>query len=98
PRPNETRGCLRGGSCLPQRASHDPHAGAVGAGQCECDERRSCQLGTVNGAPRSSSAFASLAGAVLLLGIADSMVGSYAVLFAADEVGLGPVQIGVFAS
>ncbi len=26
------------------------------------------------------------------------MVGSYAVLFAADEVGLGPVQVGVFAS
>jgi SET family sugar efflux transporter-like MFS transporter len=52
----------------------------------------------VNRAPRSSSAFASLAGAVLLLGIADSMVGSYAVLFAADEVGLDPVQVGVFVS
>ena len=36
--------------------------------------------------------------AVLLLGIADSMVGSYAVLFAADEVGLTPFQVGVFAS
>jgi MFS transporter, SET family, sugar efflux transporter len=43
-------------------------------------------------------AFGPLAVAVLLLGIADSMVGSYAVLFAADEVGLGPLQIGVFAS
>jgi SET family sugar efflux transporter-like MFS transporter len=32
-----------------------------------------------------------LATAVLLLGIADSMVGSYAVLFAADEVGLSPL-------
>jgi SET family sugar efflux transporter-like MFS transporter len=39
-----------------------------------------------------------LATAVLLLGIADSMVGSYAVLFAADEVGLSPLQVGVFAS
>jgi SET family sugar efflux transporter-like MFS transporter len=48
--------------------------------------------------PRASSAFASLAGAVLLLGIADSMVGSYAVLFAADEVGLSPIQVGVFVS
>lgn len=49
--------------------------------------------------PRSSSAaFASLAGAVLLLGIADAMVGSYAVLFAADEVGLGPVQVGLVMS
>jgi MFS transporter, SET family, sugar efflux transporter len=43
-------------------------------------------------------AFATLATAVLLLGIADSMVGSYAVLFAADEVGLSPVQVGVFSS
>jgi len=45
-----------------------------------------------------TKAFVPLAGAVLLLGIADSMVGSYAVLFAADEVGLGPVQVGVFVS
>ena len=44
------------------------------------------------------SAFTALAAAVLLLGIADSMVGSYAVLFAADEVGLSPLQVGVFAS
>jgi SET family sugar efflux transporter-like MFS transporter len=35
---------------------------------------------------------------VLLLGIADSMFGSYAVLFAADEVGLSPLQVGLFAS
>jgi SET family sugar efflux transporter-like MFS transporter len=43
-------------------------------------------------------AFGPLGTAVLLLGIADSMVGSYFVLFAADEVGLGPVQIGVVVS
>jgi SET family sugar efflux transporter-like MFS transporter len=43
-------------------------------------------------------AFVSLGLAVLLLGIADSMVGSYAVLFAADEVGLTPLQVGAFAS
>ena len=46
----------------------------------------------------STWAFVSLGLAVLLLGIADSMVGSYAVLFAADEVGLTPLQVGVFAS
>ena len=45
-----------------------------------------------------SRALTPLAAAVLLLGIADSMVGSYLVLFAADEVGLSPLQIGVFAS
>lgn len=36
--------------------------------------------------------------AVLLLGIADSMVSSYIVLFGADVVGLTPLQIGVWAS
>jgi len=36
--------------------------------------------------------------AVLLLGIADSMVNSYIVLFGADVVGLTPLQIGVWAS
>jgi SET family sugar efflux transporter-like MFS transporter len=46
----------------------------------------------------SRMAFASLAAAILLLGIADSMVGSYLVLFAADEAGLEPLQVGVFAS
>jgi MFS transporter, SET family, sugar efflux transporter len=45
-----------------------------------------------------SRAFTTLAAAVLLLGIADSMVGSYLVLFAADEVGLSSLQVGVFAS
>ena len=50
------------------------------------------------GRPAAARAFAPLASAVLLLGIADSMVGSYAVLFAADEVGLTPLQVGVFSS
>lgn len=36
--------------------------------------------------------------AVLLLGIADSMVNSYIVLFGADVVGLTPLQIGVWSS
>ncbi|GLW35670.1 sugar efflux transporter [Actinoplanes regularis] len=36
--------------------------------------------------------------AVLLLGIADSMVNSYIVLFGADVVGLTPFQIGVWSS
>ena len=36
--------------------------------------------------------------AVLLLGIADSMVNSYIVLFGADVVGLTPLRIGVWAS
>ncbi|MEV0428082.1 MFS transporter [Micromonospora sp. NPDC050495] len=39
-----------------------------------------------------------LSTAVLLLGIADSMVNSYLVLFGADAVGLTPLQIGVWAS
>jgi SET family sugar efflux transporter-like MFS transporter len=37
-----------------------------------------------------------LATAVLLLGVAESMVMSYLVLFAADEVGMTPLQLGVF--
>jgi SET family sugar efflux transporter-like MFS transporter len=36
--------------------------------------------------------------AVLLLGTADSMVGSYLVLFAADEARLTPVQVGLLTS
>ncbi len=36
--------------------------------------------------------------AVLLLGIADSMVNSYIVLFCADVAGLTPLQIGMWAS
>jgi SET family sugar efflux transporter-like MFS transporter len=36
--------------------------------------------------------------AVLLLGIADSMVNSYLVLFGADVVGLTPLRIGVWSS
>jgi MFS transporter, SET family, sugar efflux transporter len=35
---------------------------------------------------------------VLLLGIADSMIGSYLVLFGADEAQLSPLQVGVFMS
>jgi SET family sugar efflux transporter-like MFS transporter len=40
----------------------------------------------------------SLAVAVLLLGVADSMVGSYFVLFVTEVVHLTPVQTGVFVS
>ncbi len=43
-------------------------------------------------------ALVSLSAAILLLGIADAMVGAYLVLFQADVLGLGPVQIGVVAS
>lgn len=42
--------------------------------------------------------FLALFAAVLLLGIADSMVNSYLVLFGADAVGLTPLRIGVWAS
>ncbi|MEU4219012.1 MFS transporter [Actinoplanes sp. NPDC026623] len=42
--------------------------------------------------------FVALFAAVLLLGIADSMVNSYIVLFGADVVGLTPLQLGVWAS
>lgn len=42
--------------------------------------------------------FLALFAAILLLGIADSMVNSYIVLFGADAVGLTPVQIGVWTS
>ena len=42
--------------------------------------------------------FVVLFAAVLLLGIADSMVNSYIVLYGADVVGLTPLQIGVWSS
>jgi len=42
--------------------------------------------------------FLALFAAVLLLGIADSMVNSYIVLFGADAAGLTPLQIGVWGS
>ncbi|MFC4147918.1 MFS transporter [Micromonospora mangrovi] len=42
--------------------------------------------------------FVALFAAVLLFGIADSMIHSYLVLFGADVVGLTPLQIGVWAS
>ncbi|MEV7625829.1 MFS transporter [Actinoplanes sp. NPDC089786] len=42
--------------------------------------------------------FTALAGAVVLLGIADSMTGAYLVLFAAGPAGLSPVEIGLFTS
>jgi MFS transporter, SET family, sugar efflux transporter len=42
--------------------------------------------------------FLALFAAILLLGIADSMVNSYIVLFGADVAGLTPLQIGVWSS
>jgi SET family sugar efflux transporter-like MFS transporter len=42
--------------------------------------------------------FLAIFAAVLLLGVADSMVNSYIVLFGADVAGLTPLQIGVWAS
>lgn len=42
--------------------------------------------------------FLALFAAVLLLGIADSMVNSYIVLFGADVAGLTPLQLGVWSS
>jgi MFS transporter, SET family, sugar efflux transporter len=42
--------------------------------------------------------FLALFAAVFLLGIADSMVNSYIVLFGADVVGLTPLQIGMWSS
>jgi SET family sugar efflux transporter-like MFS transporter len=46
----------------------------------------------------SGRIFAALAAAVLLLGLADSIALPYLVLFAADEAGLTPLQVGLFAS
>ena len=42
--------------------------------------------------------FLALFAAILLLGIADSMVNSYIVLFGADVVGLTPLQIGLWSA
>ncbi|GAB7051007.1 MFS transporter [Catenuloplanes indicus] len=42
--------------------------------------------------------FVALFAAVLLLGVADSMINSYIVLFGADEAGLTPIRIGVWSS
>ncbi|WP_433789860.1 MFS transporter [Actinoplanes sp. CA-252034] len=39
-----------------------------------------------------------LASAILVFGIADSMVNSYVVLFGADVVGMSPLQLGVWTS
>jgi SET family sugar efflux transporter-like MFS transporter len=44
------------------------------------------------------SAFPPLLASVLLLGIADSVIGPYLVLFAADEARLSPLRVGVFLS
>ncbi|MEU8614977.1 MFS transporter, partial [Actinoplanes sp. NPDC048791] len=44
------------------------------------------------------SRFLPLLAGVLLLGIADSMIGPYLVLFGADEARLSPFQVGVFLS
>jgi SET family sugar efflux transporter-like MFS transporter len=46
----------------------------------------------------SGSRLPQLLASVLLLGIADSMIGPYLVLFGADEAGLSPLQVGVFIS
>jgi SET family sugar efflux transporter-like MFS transporter len=46
----------------------------------------------------SGSKLPQLLVSVLLLGIADSMIGPYLVLFGADEAQLSPVQVGVFMS
>jgi MFS transporter, SET family, sugar efflux transporter len=61
-------------------------------------ETPSAPAGSRTGTGHVARAFVPLAVAVLLLGIADSMVGSYLVLFAADEAGMTPLQIGVFAT
>ncbi|MDG4827616.1 MFS transporter [Asanoa sp. WMMD1127] len=44
------------------------------------------------------SAFLPLLFSVLALGIADSMIGPYLVLFGADEAGLSPLRVGIFMS
>jgi MFS transporter, SET family, sugar efflux transporter len=49
-------------------------------------------------APPLRRTLVSLATAILLLGIANSMVGAYLVLFASDEVKLSPEQVGALAS
>jgi SET family sugar efflux transporter-like MFS transporter len=46
----------------------------------------------------SGSKLPQLVVGVLLLGIADSMIGPYLVLFGADEAQLSPFQVGVFVS
>jgi MFS transporter, SET family, sugar efflux transporter len=46
----------------------------------------------------SGSKLPQLLVSVLLLGIADSMIGPYLVLFGADEAQLSPLQVGVFMS
>jgi MFS transporter, SET family, sugar efflux transporter len=46
----------------------------------------------------SGSKLPQLLVSVLLLGIADSMIGPYLVLFGADEAELSPLQVGVFIS
>src|ERR687897_135803 len=48
--------------------------------------------------PTSGSRLPQLLVSVLLLGIADSMIGPYLVLFGADEAQLSPLQVGVFVS
>lgn len=46
----------------------------------------------------TSRPFTSLAGAVILLGLADSLVGAYFILFLANEAALSPLQIGLLFS
>ena len=48
--------------------------------------------------PTSGSKLPQLLVSVLLLGLADSMIGPYLVLFGADEAQLSPLQVGIFMS
>ncbi|MEV0720167.1 sugar efflux transporter [Asanoa sp. NPDC050611] len=50
------------------------------------------------GAMSRRSPLLPLLSSVLLLGIADSMIGPYLVLFGADEAHLSPLQVGIFLS
>jgi SET family sugar efflux transporter-like MFS transporter len=54
-------------------------------------------LGTDPGVT-SGSRFLPLLAGVLVLGVADSMIGPYLVLFGSDRAGLSPLQVGVFLS
>jgi hypothetical protein len=55
------------------------------------------RMASTTGSDRRS-AFPPLLASVLLLGIADSVIGPYLVLFAADQARLSPLRVGVFLS
>lgn len=55
-------------------------------------------LGSAGRGRRQGSPFPALAASVVLLGLADSLVGAYFVLFLADQAALSPTQIGVLFS